>query len=67
MKIVKFKDGSFGIRRLTPIGYQYKDLVHSFWWFLGSEHFADCCRDLECAQKAYNKIKHRNKDKGQPI
>lgn len=43
MKIVKFKDGTYGVRRLTLFGYEYKDfrsLKH--WWSLNSICFADC-------------------------
>ena len=33
MKIVKFKDGKYGVRRLTLFGYKYKDFrVVPFWW-----------------------------------
>lgn len=35
-KIVKFKNGQFGIRRWTPFGYQFLDLrrapTNDFWW-----------------------------------
>ena len=34
MKIVQFKDGRYGIRRWSLIGYKYlgKDIKEDFWW-----------------------------------
>ena len=43
MKIVKFKDGKYGVRRLTLFGYKYKDFrVVPFWWSRNSRFFSDC-------------------------
>ena len=43
MKIVKFKDGTYGVRRLTLYGYKYKDFhIPRYWWSRNSIYFADC-------------------------
>lgn len=44
MKIVKFKDGTYGVRRLTLFGYEYKSFRRplQFWWSRNSEYFSDC-------------------------
>ena len=43
MKIVKFKDGTYGVRRLTLGGYEYKDFRSPrYWWLITSKFFADC-------------------------
>lgn len=36
MKIVQFKDGSFGIRRLNVFGYEFlgRDTTEDYWWYL---------------------------------
>ena len=60
MKIVKFKDGSYGIRRGWLFGYEYKDLRGSFWWRISETYFIDCKGTKEQVMKFY-----RNKnDKG---
>ena len=43
MKIVKFKDGTYGVRRLTLFGYKYKDLRSlRHWLSRNSPYFSDC-------------------------
>ena len=43
MKIVKFKDGTYGVRRLSLFGYEYKDFRNpQFWWLRNSQYFPDC-------------------------
>lgn len=43
MKIVKFKDGTYGVRRLTLFGYEYKDFRSiEFWWSRNSQYFPAC-------------------------
>ena len=49
MKIVKFKDGTYGIRKgfrlLGWVEYWYRDLVSQrlcLWWRTGSGYFKDC-------------------------
>lgn len=44
MKIVKFKDGTYGIRRWSIIGYQYKDIKSdiSYWWTLNTKFIGHC-------------------------
>lgn len=68
MKIVKFKDNTYGIRRrifsnlFTP---EFKDLTSSyFWWWAGSIHIKDCKSDnYELVLKIYNSMN----DIGTPI
>ncbi len=47
MKIVKFKNGMYAIRRQAELWfwkeYEYKDLVtRACWWPRQSNHFRDC-------------------------
>jgi len=47
MKVVKFKDGMYGIRKGNWfLGYEFKDLIHDYWWPICSEYFQSCCRTL---------------------
>lgn len=65
MKIVKFKDGKFGIRRFNLFfGYEYLDLNHDdaqYWWTRGDIFFNDCKKDLPTCQKKYNQLKDKGK------
>jgi hypothetical protein len=69
MKIVKFKDGTYAIRRLNIFpfmwGYHYKDLRSkgSYWWKIDEEYFSECKGTL---QECKNKI-NVHLDKGEPI
>ena len=71
MKIVRFKDGAYGIRRFTPFGYQYKDIAYCpdrLWWGITSSYFKDCKGTLKEVVKMFNSIKQRTKiDGGTPV
>lgn len=71
MKIVKFKDGNYAVRRFSilKLGYEYKDMngKNDYWWArtgYDARYFSDClCSDL-------NKVKAffwSYRDKGTPI
>ena len=42
MKLVKFNNGNYGIRRLTLFGYKFKDLKGIYWWDIKSQFFPNC-------------------------
>ena len=58
MKIVKFKDGTYGIRRGNwLIGYSFRDMKafspSDLWWSI-NEHVGRCCHGKkEDAEKMY--------------
>lgn len=64
MKIVKFKDGQYGLRKWTIFGYEYFDLKSPWYWWGRSCSFfiKDCRSDLESVQRASAMF-----DKGQPV
>ena len=51
MKIVKFDDGKYALRRFNFAGlrYEYKDISPGgvFWWDKTSRFFSDCLADSE--------------------
>lgn len=53
MKIVKFENGKFAIRKFTIFGWQYKDLrTGGLWWNQSSVWFSDCLGTYdECAKQ----------------
>jgi len=62
MKIVKFKDGRYGVRRWS-LGYEFKDFSSTYWFRLSSRYINDCKAD-EATARAYLASR---KDKGTPI
>jgi len=44
MKIVKFKNGKYAIRKFDffSLHYEYLDLKHGFWWGRNYSGFKDC-------------------------
>ena len=47
VKLVKFEDGKFGIRR-GFIVYQYRDLQHpEYWWHSSGKFFPSCKGTIE--------------------
>ncbi len=53
LRIVRFSNGMYGIRK-GIIYYQYKDLsVDRCWWFKGSRYFRDCVGCAEKVKKAW--------------
>ena len=65
MKIVKFMDGTFAIRKFSIFffSYIYKDLVTSHWWGLNDAYFYECKGSIERVKKEY----YKRKDKGRVI
>lgn len=58
-KIVRFRDGNFGLRRLAIDGYEYLDLVaarRTFWWSRFDYNFKDCRGDLDTVKRALDII-----------
>ena len=50
MKIVKFRDGTYGVRKWFGI-YLYKDLtISGLWWPMSSQFFSDCRGTLAQAE-----------------
>lgn len=62
MKMVKFKDGTYGIRR-GWFNKEYKDLGYDLWWGIKNSHIGDCKSTYEKVLQHYNLIV----DKGSPI
>jgi len=59
MKLVKFKNGKFGVRRWSLFGwYEFVsfDMGCKFWWGSTSDHFEDCQTTEEQAREFYNRI-----------
>jgi hypothetical protein len=58
MKIVKFKDGKFGIRKGSRwmFGYSFKDLKSSHWWSAGVKWFDDCKGSREEVERVLNSM-----------
>lgn len=65
MKLVKFNDGTFGVRSGNFFfGYAYADLVTSnLWWPLESAWISDC----KGSESAARKRLERYTDKGTPV
>ncbi len=65
MKIVKFKDGRYGVRKFELfMGWQYLSLTEDFWWPIRYAH-KYCAGTLKEAQQAMNR--DRNFDFGKPV
>ncbi len=58
MKIIKFRNGKYAIRKWSFIfgGYEYKDLKDSkcFWWGREEPFFDNCKGTLEEVKKKWN-------------
>lgn len=57
MKLVKFADGKYGVRRRSAwslwMGYEFLDLVTAgLWWTIGGCYFGDCRGTRESALNA---------------
>lgn len=54
MKIVKFKNGTYGIRKWTLFGYKFLSRSGGYWWHLRSNLLAYCQFErLNDARKIY--------------
>jgi len=61
MKLVKFYDGTYGVRKWTLFGYEYADLTNSntHWWGKNCMFFSGCkIEDKEKAIAFINRAKH---------
>ncbi len=72
MKIVRFKDGNYAIRKWSLFGgYAYKDLKseHDIWWGKDNQYFKDCLtNDLDYIKlKLLGKLKKEKEDYGTPL
>ena len=65
MKIVKFKDGKYGIRKFDFLSKSYKflDPITLFWWPIDSIYINDCKGGLKTVKKVYDRLT----DIGTPI
>jgi len=62
MHIVKFRDGTYGIRKYTILGYRYRSFYNpDFWWPRNSECFGTCCKANETTAQI---LMAQNDDKG---
>lgn len=61
MKIVKFENETYGLRKLTVLGYEFFDIVHGTWWahFKYLKYKKECQFSLDEAKFLY--------DMGKPI
>lgn len=68
MKIVKFRNGNYAIRRWC-FGWQYRDLrmsdgLRPWWWGRNNQWFKDCVTDdLDLLRRIFSE----RTDKGTPI
>lgn len=72
MKIVKFRDGSYGLRKwvfnLFEFGYVFADLnSYGFWWNVNSRHFPNCKGTLDSVKSMVYKIKNNTNDEGEVV
>ena len=70
MKLVKFADGKYGVRRRAWwtlwMDYEFLDLANQgFWWSAGSRYFRDCRGTREAALDGLGALAISG-DKGRP-
>jgi len=67
MKLIKFKDGTFGIRRRYFIFYQYLSFKNEYWWKRDERRIdkfiSDCRADEDAARKVFETLT----DKGEVV
>jgi len=64
-RLIKFKDGTFGVRRLTITGYEFLNLAekdYAFWYVWDCVSTPECRGTYAEAMEAYNILI----DKGTP-
>lgn len=69
MKIVKFKDGKYGLRKIGPFGYEFASLRSADNWFTsGSYYRLDYCygtlKEVQSIYREHLKKIKKLKDKG---
>lgn len=55
IKIVKFKDGKYGIRK-GVFNFSFKELSGDYWWTRNSGFFSECKGNLKEVEKAWNNL-----------
>ena len=66
MKIVKFKNGKYALRRFSLFGWEYMDLRDNedYWWYRSSAPYLNCLsNNLTEITAIYNRLT----DKGEPL
>jgi hypothetical protein len=69
MKIVKFKDGTYGLKKFGPFGFEFADLRDAnIWWNSDSYYRLDysygTLKEVESIYKEHIKKIKKLKDKG---
>lgn len=64
MKVVRFNDGTYGIRRLAIDGFEFFDFKSRirFWRSRSSPSIEDCRTDKDTAIKTYNLFTDRGRE-----
>lgn len=65
MKIVRFKNGKYGIRRFNVfrMKHEFKDLKDEYWWEQGSRLMPHCQGSEEAVREVFDMIT----DKGERV
>lgn len=68
-KLVKFKNGTYAIRRwsLVWLQYEYKDLKQDYWWPKRSRFFNDCVGTEERCRDRMKNLEPEFSDFGTPV
>lgn len=57
-KLIKFTDGTYGVRK-GWFSYKYQDMkTPNCWWYPTSEYFRDCKSDFDTAKLRFNEDQH---------
>ncbi len=69
MKIVKFKDGRYGLRKIGPFGYEFASLRSADNWFTSNSYYRiDYCygtlEEVQFIYKEHLRKRKTLKDKG---
>lgn len=61
-RIVKFSDGTYGVRKWCFLGYKMLDIYDCDYWWYGNGYWSVYCKGtLEEAKNALEKWNNRNK------
>ena len=61
VKLVKFEDGTYGVRVHWLFGWWFKDLAHpSYSWTKGNSYFKDCKGSYLEAERVYNSLNSKH-------
>lgn len=72
MKIVKFKDGTYGLKKFGSFGFEFADLRDANFWFSSTSYYCiDHCRgtlkEVKSIYKEHIEKIKKLKDKGKII